>query len=132
MIPLLLAFAAFHVPVTCDMQVPPPPHQAAAGVYHPDTRTIQLRPSVCAAIDKARQGWANDGIALAVQTLGHELAHSYGIVNEDGAECVGHIFVGWVASSLGINMPTFRAIWELLSGYRLEACLAWDAQGDHW
>lgn len=130
MIPLLLALAAFHVPVTCDMAVPAPPNQAAQGVYQ-DGR-IQLRPFICDALDEGRSDWNQfEATSSALALLVHELAHSYGIHNEAGAECVGAFLTGYVARHIGYHQtPLLDAAYRRAVLLAAPFCKRWDAQGD--
>ncbi len=132
MIPLLLALAVFHVPVTCDMAPQPPPWDYAVGVYHNTAArpSIQLRPFICDRIDEARHGRASRGAAVALHVLGHELAHSYGIGNETGADCVGGMLLGFAGDRLGVPPATLDRLWELDAGWRDQSCQRWDEDGN--
>lgn len=105
--------AGFHVPVGCGYNGP------ADGVYHDQASqpSIELRPMVCVNILEARAGVAGPEQAEAVHLLGHELAHSYGVVDERVADCVGVDLIGLAASVLRI--PD-RAAWRL---YRYERAM---------
>ena len=123
----------FHVAVTCDMQAPPPPNQYAEGVYHDlTTHTIQLRPIVCDSLRQAVAGQASDQSALALLLLGHELTHSYGMVDEDGANCIGAQLVAWVGTVLGVPAAALDYDYNLAQVFAVYACAAWDRRGDPW
>jgi len=144
MLPILLALAAFHVPVGCSMTVPPAPFQGATGVYlaaplpnglMPQTGTIQLRPGICLYLDQSRgQTWADlESTTEALYVLAHELAHSYGIRNEDGATCIGARLVGFVARKIGAtNERMIGAAYRLATARYSQPCQGWDSHGDPW
>jgi hypothetical protein len=130
---LLLSLLVFHLPVTCDMAVPPPPHQNAVGVYHDAaTPSIQLMPAVCEGLTEARAGLVSAWSTASLHVLAHELAHSYGIRNEAGADCVGGLLVEFVAFKLGAPASVGAQAWRLDAGWRQQSCEIWDQQDDSW
>lgn len=127
MIPLLLALAAFHVPVSCAPTLPGP-RPDAEGAYLPAEETIVLQTKTCDGLQAAREGLANVWTARAVHVLGHELAHSYGIMSETGADCVGGTFSVWAGRKIGIPYGVLEQDWRL-DEVREPACRAWFSDG---
>lgn len=126
--------AGFGLPVTCDMPLQKAPYDQAWGVYHGDAAvpSIQLRPFVCGFLAQAERGIVTRNSAGAVFVLSHELAHSFGIQNETGADCVGGARVKWVAAKLGISYATRDGLWIQTAEIREQSCAAWAQAGNPW
>jgi hypothetical protein len=125
------AITGFGLPVTCDLPPQPAATNDAWGVYHGGdaARSIQLRPLVCESVAQARRGIVTRDASGAVFALAHELAHSYGIENETGADCVGGSNVRWVARKLGVPPAARYGIWIQTAAAREESCAAWKQAG---
>jgi hypothetical protein len=126
--------SGFGLPVTCDMPLQHTTYDQAWGLYHGDAAvpSIQLRPFVCGYLAQAERGIVTRSSAGAVFVLSHELAHSIGIQNEIGADCVAGSRLKWVAAKLRIPYAARYGLWVQTAEIREQSCAAWAEAGNPW
>lgn len=127
----------FHVPVVCGLPAGTPADVRAytwSLTAGGPAQGIVLNTADCMAIAdlQAHPGVAYAEDLWAVMVLSHELAHSYGVGSEDGANCIGGTWIGWVAGLLGLEPSVAAVVGRRVANWTVQSCDAWDQEGDPW